>query len=1003
MDFIKSTFGRNKINNKEKHELNKNINSTENYKNEFQSCAYNIVKPEGDHRQYRALVLKNELKVILVSDTTTDKSAISLDVHVGSMSDPKELEGIAHLCEHMLLMGSKKIPHESFNKYLSENNGTSNAYTEADHTNYCFDISPNVLSEALEKFSYFFSSPLFSQNALETEINAVNSEHEKNLQNDYWRISQIEKSMAKVSHDFTKFGTGNKYTLDILPRSNNINVRKALIAFHNKWYSSNIMALSVLGKESLDELQDMVIKHFSAITNKNVSIPVWSNHPFGPEQCGWVCYIVPVKDIRWLILTFPIPDLHQFYKSDPCHYISHLIKHKARGSLFSYLKELGLVNNLIASQKHGAKGFSFYIVHFDLTSKAMEHIQDIITIFFQYIELLKLEGSKKWVYEECRNLCEINFRFKDKDQPVYYNSVLSKHLHYYPLNEVLCGAYLFSEYKPDLIKSIIEYLRVDNMVYSVVSKEFIDKCNLVERWYNTKYCLEKITKDDKERWENPTVNNNLYFPKRNDLVPSNFDIICDQECETSSPEIIHQCSLSRVWFKLDEEYNVPRANIFIELFSPLANLDPIHTNLIYIYVQLIKDSLSEYSYAAELAGLIYFIIDTKYGIKLNIKGYSHKIHYLLEKVLLNMVSLKIDVSRFDHIKDIYIRKLMNFDLCAPHEQVRFFNLLLLAQTKWSKKELLNATNELNISSLHAFIPYFLSNLHIEMLIHGNIGLEQAHNISQEVIEIFKGKANTSPLLLTQIKRMRELKLCDNINALYCFENEIHSISAVGVYFQCGMQETRQNVALELMCQIFNEPAFNQLRTKEQLGYLVRCYVRRSNGTQGLQFVIQGENHPQYLDSRIESFLDSMSNHLEDLKEETFMKHKNSLKNYRLEKPKKLYKLTDKWWDEIICNQYNFDRDRLEVDYLKTMNKCDIIDFYEKWIHRNAPSRRKLSVYIHSKTMCGSQFFDCTTVEKVHQNLPILKNQVLIEDVTLFKQSLQLYPLVQPLTKNLKKQ
>lgn len=997
MDFFKSAFKRNKINNMEKYETNKNVNSAEKYKNQLQDCVHNIVKPEGDHRQYRTLVLKNYLKVVLVSDTTTDKSAVSLDVHVGSMSDPKELQGIAHLCEHMLLMGSKKIPHESFNKYLSENNGTSNAYTEADHTNYCFDISPDALAEALEKFSYFFTSPLFSQNALEKEINAVNSEHEKNLQNDYWRLSQIEKSMAKVSHDFSKFGTGNKYTLDIFPRSNNIDVRNALIAFHSKWYSSNIMALSVLGKESLDELQHMVMKLFSVITNKKVNIPVWTDHPFGPEQCGCVSYIVPVKDIRWLILTFSIPDLQQFYKSDPCHYISYLIKHKGHGSLFSYLKELGLVHNLIASQKHGAKGFSFYVVHADLTTKAMEHIKDIITIFFQYIELLKLEGAKQWVYEECRNLCEINFRFKDKEPPEYYISILSKHLHYYPLNEVLCGAYLLSEYKPELIKNLIEYIRVDNMAYSIVSKDFIDKCNLVEKWYDTKFCLEKITEQDMDRWKNPTLNDNLHFPKENDLVPTNFDIICDQECIRLSPEIIHQCSLSRVWFKQDEEYKLPKANIFIEFFSPLANLDPINTNLIYLYVQLIKDYLSEYSYAAELAGLVYFIIDTKYGIKLNIKGYSQKIHYLLEKILLCMVSLKIDVSRLEHVKDIYFRKLMNFDLCAPHEQVKFFNLMLLAQKKWSKKELLNAINEPSASSLHAFIPYFLRNLHIEMLIHGNIGLDQAHNISQEVRDIFKGKGNTSPLLSSQIQRMREFKLCDNINALYCFENKIHSSSAVGVYFQCGMQETHQNVALELMCQIFNEPAFNQLRTKEQLGYMVRCYVRRSNGTQGLQFVIQGEKHPQYLDSRIETFLDSMSDHLEDMKDEIFMKHKNSLANYRLEKPKKLYKQTDKWWDEIICNQYNFDRDRLEVDYLETINKCDIIDFYKQMIHRNAPSRRKLSVYILSKTSRGSHFFDGAADENKHQDLTVLKNQELIEDVTLFKESLQLYPLVQPLT------
>ena len=58
------------------------------------------------------------------------------------------------------------------------------------------------------RFSQFFHEPLFTPSATEREINAVNSENDKNLQNDSWRIHQLEKSLAKPTHDFYKFGTG---------------------------------------------------------------------------------------------------------------------------------------------------------------------------------------------------------------------------------------------------------------------------------------------------------------------------------------------------------------------------------------------------------------------------------------------------------------------------------------------------------------------------------------------------------------------------------------------------------------------------------------------------------------------------------------------------------------------------------------------------------------------------------------------------------------------------
>ena len=69
----------------------------------------NITKSPSDRRQYLGLKLPNNLKVLLVSDPETDLSAVSLTVHVGSMCDPWDRQGLAHLLEHLLFMGSEKV------------------------------------------------------------------------------------------------------------------------------------------------------------------------------------------------------------------------------------------------------------------------------------------------------------------------------------------------------------------------------------------------------------------------------------------------------------------------------------------------------------------------------------------------------------------------------------------------------------------------------------------------------------------------------------------------------------------------------------------------------------------------------------------------------------------------------------------------------------------------------------------------------------------------------
>ena len=56
----------------------------------------NIEKSQEDKRLYRGLELSNGIKVLLISDETTDKSAAALDVHIGHMSDPVALPGLVN-------------------------------------------------------------------------------------------------------------------------------------------------------------------------------------------------------------------------------------------------------------------------------------------------------------------------------------------------------------------------------------------------------------------------------------------------------------------------------------------------------------------------------------------------------------------------------------------------------------------------------------------------------------------------------------------------------------------------------------------------------------------------------------------------------------------------------------------------------------------------------------------------------------------------------------------
>lgn len=80
------------------------------------------------------------------------QTAFSFSCPAGSLSDPENISGLAHFCEHMLFLGTEKYPKENeYSQFLSEHAGSSNAFTSGEHTNYYFDVSHEHLQGALDR------------------------------------------------------------------------------------------------------------------------------------------------------------------------------------------------------------------------------------------------------------------------------------------------------------------------------------------------------------------------------------------------------------------------------------------------------------------------------------------------------------------------------------------------------------------------------------------------------------------------------------------------------------------------------------------------------------------------------------------------------------------------------------------------------------------------------------------------------------------------------------
>ena len=84
----------------------------------------------------------------------------------------------------------------------------------------------------------------------------------------------------------------------------------------------------------------------------------------------------------------------------PGRYLSHLIGHEGSGSILSLLKKLGWANSLFSGSYNVSVGCEFFRIQVDLTEEGLNHYEDVVKVVFQYIDTLKREGVKKWIFDE---------------------------------------------------------------------------------------------------------------------------------------------------------------------------------------------------------------------------------------------------------------------------------------------------------------------------------------------------------------------------------------------------------------------------------------------------------------------------------------------------------------------------------------------------------------------------------------------------------------------------
>lgn len=902
-------------------------------------------KPLNDDRSYRVVTLPNGLETLLIHDPNTDKAAASLDVHIGYFEDPEDLPGLAHFCEHLLFMGTDKYPSENeYSQYIAQHSGDSNAYTGAEHTNYQFQVSHNHFEGAIDRFAQFFIAPLFLESCQAREVRAVDSENKNNLQNDVWRLQHLTGFLSNPAHPHHKFSTGNIDTLETIPNANNTNVRDRLIQFYETFYSANLMKLVLLGRQDLDTLQDWATQYFLPIQNKNVARPVYTMPRLTPAHLGECVHVQPVKNIRRLILDFPIPDQAQFYNTHPASYLGNVIGHEGEGSLFKYLKDKEWANALTAGSYEVCVGQNKFQVIIELTPAGLEHYTRVIQTVFEYIALVKSRPIQQYIFTEQQTMSEINFRFQQKTGARATTSALARRLHDPCPRERILDYIVLKQYDPELIKQHIDMLSPKTFRAVLVAKDLPVDSFETELYYGTQYHVQKFDPSFLKSLESVALNPSLSLPKPNEFIPTDFHVD-KQSGSQQCPVLLRNTSQLRVWHKKDDTFWAPKADIRLYFHAPVAYASPRNSVMAALFFSIFEDSLTTFAYDAEVAGLGYSISSSLHGFTVRAQGYNSKISLLLDHILKRLASFELEKPSFGVWKERLIRSFTNIDHASAHSQADYHTDYLLEEGSFPLNERLEALETVSFDSLAAFSKLLLAQLNLEVLAFGNISKQDALSISENALSVL----GPAPLPSSQTVTLRSYLAPPNIFHFNHLAPDGHNVnSCVKAIFQvCKLTEEKPRALLELFATVVHEPVFNILRTREQLGYIVFSGIHLQRTVAGFRISVQSERSTAVLRHRIGKLLVELGSVLEALSDVEFQKYVASLVHKKKEKFQNMGQEAMVLHQHVSSGYYNFRVRDDDIKILETLTKQDLITFYNRYISPASESRSLVYININS--------------------------------------------------------
>lgn len=742
-----------------------------------------------------------------------------------------------------------------------------------------------------------------------------------NRKQDNWILGQIDGLTGNPANPRALFSIGN---LETLSDKENSKLQEEVKAFYNHYYSANNMRLALSGKQSIPELKALAEKYFSHIPNKNIPEPKITVAGLTQAEMSKVIRYQSIQDAKHIFVDFPVKNNKSQWRVKPNEYVRDLLTSEEPGTLCEQLRRQGLANLVTAEvnvDEYGADGY--LRVSIDLTDAGLKNSDQVIAAVFAYVNLVKRSEPNELYFREAKMMGEKDFANVAKPDPMRQVINLAMDQFEYPVENLLNADFVYDHFDKNAIADVLKQLEPANARIWYISKnEIVDKAI---PYFEGKYSIRDISAEEQSRWSNLEKNFAFNLPPLNTLFTDKPAAIV--ESIYLKPHQVVSRKGIEVFLTHPQFYREDKGILDIELNVPFAKKSAKNIVLSNLLSDIYKDQNTTLMDRAARASLKVNVARGATGSQfINISGYTTKHEELLEQMLAGFANLDITQKNFIESLDTYQQSLANAKKQPPFRQAFTHFSRLVNEVHWTNAELLAASEKLTLKDVVEYHKAVKADTLIRINAFGNYSEEAILRMAEVASKQLPGKRQPEQRV---IGRYITPKIGETIQFKGGVDLEDNAL-VQGFIGTAKSFEVRAQLAV--LNSILRNAFFSQLRTNEQLGYIVGSSETSVDEYPAFLLFVQSANTDLVaIKARMDRFRKEFLAELKAMDPAQIEQSKAAQLASILQKPTDFRAEADLYSGDFWIARYSFDsRDRY-IAALEKVNKEGLVALYQQML------------------------------------------------------------------------